>query len=90
MKRAHLVITGLVQGVNFRFRACQEAVVLGVTGWVKNLPNGAVEAVIEGQDLAVDQMIDWCHKGPRSANVRDVQVDWEDFEGKFKEFRTRP
>jgi acylphosphatase len=67
-------VTGRVQGVSFRWYAVQEAARLGVSGWVGNEPDGSVAAHIEGDDAAVDAMVDWCHHGPSYASVRHVAV----------------
>jgi acylphosphatase len=77
MIRAHVWISGKVQGVGYRLSAQSEAVRLGVKGWVKNLPDGRVEAVLEGEKAAVEQMIQWCHSGPTAAVVKDVNVEHE-------------
>lgn len=77
MKRAHVRVHGSVQGVFFRVETRDRARSLGVSGWVRNLPDGAVEAVFEGDDPQVESMIDWCHRGPSGAHVRDVEVAWE-------------
>jgi acylphosphatase len=67
-------VTGRVQGVSFRWYATQEADRLGVAGWVRNEPDGSVAAHVEGDDEAVDAMVDWCRRGPSYAAVRDVAV----------------
>ncbi len=77
MIRTHLWISGKVQGVGYRLSAQNEARKLGVNGWVKNLPDGRVEAVLEGEKTAVEQMMQWCRQGPTSAVVKDVQVQEE-------------
>jgi acylphosphatase len=74
--RAHLVIRGRVQGVWFRGSMQDEAERLGVAGWVRNRPDGAVEAEVEGERAAVDALIAWSHQGPRGARVTDVAVEW--------------
>ena len=84
--RAHLIITGVVQGVYYRATARQEARTLGITGWVKNRTDGAVEAVIEGDRVRVLKFIDWFRQGPPAAQVRDVQVEWGDFRGEYQDF----
>ncbi len=78
---AHVLIYGKVQGVGYRFSTSQTAVSLGINGWVKNLPDGRVEAVFEGREEAVEKMINWCYTGPRSAVVQDVLVRYEQVEG---------
>ena len=67
-------MTGRVQGVSFRWYAVQEAERLGVAGWVGNEPDGSVAAQLEGDDGAVDAMVEWCRHGPSYAAVRDVAV----------------
>jgi acylphosphatase len=72
--RAEIVVRGRVQGVFFRASAQQEALRLGLTGEVRNLPDGSVEAIVEGEKSAVDDFVAWCRRGPPSADVEDVQV----------------
>jgi acylphosphatase len=79
--RAHVFISGRVQGVGYRFSTVEQANRLGVNGWVRNLGDGRVEAVFEGSPQAVEEMICWCHQGPRSARVKDVVVEYEMLEG---------
>ncbi len=79
--RAHVFISGKVQGVGYRFYTSQTAVSLGINGWVKNLPDGRVEAVFEGREEAVEKIINWCYTGPRSAIVQDVLVRYEQTKG---------
>jgi acylphosphatase len=67
-------VTGRVQGVSFRWYAEREARRLGVSGWIRNEPDGSVAGQFEGDDEAVDAMVDWCRRGPSSASVRDVAV----------------
>jgi acylphosphatase len=74
MKAVTVKVTGRVQGVSFRWYAAQEADRLGVTGWVRNEPDGSVAALVEGDDEAVDAMVGWCGHGPSYAAVRDVAV----------------
>lgn len=88
-KRAHLYISGRVQGVFFRATTREEAKKRGVTGWVKNLPDGRVEAIFEGEEEKVNEMIDFCHKGPSSARVDDVEVSWEEYQDEFNRFKIR-
>lgn len=73
-KRIQVVITGRVQGVGFRASCQRQAVGLGLTGWVRNRWDGAVEALLEGPAAAVDAMLDWCWQGPPMAHVTGVEV----------------
>lgn len=74
-KRARIRVTGLVQGVYYRASARERALDLGVSGWVQNTPDGAVELEAHGLADAVDRLIAWCHEGPPGARVREVIVD---------------
>lgn len=85
--RARLLISGRVQGVAFRWETFQAAERCQVSGWVRNLPDGRVEAVAEGSRRNVNDLIDWCRKGPPAARVDSLDIQWEDFSGMFREFR---
>jgi len=87
--RAHVVISGRVQGVFFRSETQDEAVRQGLTGWVRNLPDGKVEAVFEGEKDRVEALIEFCRRGPPGARVTRVEVTWGDFTGEFKSFSIR-
>ena len=84
----HLVISGRVQGVGFRYSISEEAERLGVTGWVRNRRDGTVEAVVDGPPDAVEGMLAWARRGPRGASVTDVQVT--ETTGSFEGFEMRP
>ncbi len=84
--RAHAVISGRVQGVCFRLETRAEAERHGVSGWVKNLADGNVEAVFEGDRKDVDLVLEWCRQGPPISKVTNVEVQQEDFTGKFEGF----
>jgi acylphosphatase len=84
--RAHLIIEGQVQGVLFRHHTQRKALQLGLTGWVKNLPDGSVEAVFEGDKTRVERMVQWCHRGPSEAHVTHVSVTWQDPQETFDRF----
>lgn len=86
MNRAHLIISGRVQGVFFRANTQQKANQLNITGWVKNRWDGKVEAVIEGEKNQVEKLIMWCHHGPAGAIVEEVEVTWEKYQGNFDSF----
>ncbi|MGK7953998.1 MAG: acylphosphatase [Crocosphaera sp.] len=68
-------ITGKVQGVGYRYSTVQEAQRLGIRGWVRNRLDGRVEAIFEGTEPLIEQMVQWCHQGPTSAKVTDVTVE---------------
>ncbi len=85
--RAHVWISGRVQGVFFRAHTKEVAEKLGLTGWVRNLPDGRVEAVFEGEEEAVKEAIEWCKRGPPLARVEKVEVRYEEPTGEFKDFR---
>ena len=72
---------GMVQGVFFRAETRDRARTLGVGGWVRNAPDGSVEAVFEGEHDRVESMVDWCRRGPRGARVDDVDVTWAEPQG---------
>jgi acylphosphatase len=85
--RAHVFISGMVQGVFFRQETRQQAENLGVTGWVRNLYDGRVEAVFEGEEEDVKALVDFCRKGPRGAVITNVDVTFERFAGEFRNFK---
>ena len=85
--RVELVIRGRVQGVFFRQSTKEIAERLGLTGWVRNCPDGSVTAVFEGEIQAIESAITWCRQGPPSARVSDVEVIWGDASGEFPDFR---
>ena len=84
--RAHVIFHGRVQGVFFRANTQRQAVELGLKGWVKNLPDRTVEAVIEGPKPKVEQLIEWCSRRQPMAKVTDAEVTWEDYSGDFDSF----
>lgn len=87
--RAHVWVSGLVQGVFFRWETQALAEELGVKGWVRNLPDGRVEALFEGEEELVKRMVDFCRRGPPGARVERVEVRWEPYQGEFSGFRIR-
>jgi acylphosphatase len=87
MQRMHVVISGRVQGVFFRAYTRETAMTLNLTGWVRNLYDGSVEAVFEGGDTNVQSMLEWCKKGPPHAVVRHVDASEEPYTGEFRDFR---
>jgi acylphosphatase len=84
--RARVIVEGWVQGVFFRHHTQAKALRLGVKGWVKNRRDGCVEAVFEGDRENADQIIQWCHRGPSEARVKNVSVIWEEYTGEFEDF----
>jgi acylphosphatase len=87
--RAHVVVSGRVQGVFFRAATTDEARTREVKGWVRNLPGYQVEAVFEGPEEAVRGIVEWCQEGPPFAAVREVKVQWEEPTGEFEDFHIR-
>jgi acylphosphatase len=84
--RAHVYVTGKVQGVFFRQNTKRQAQSRGVNGWVRNLEDGRVEAIFEGEEEAVKAVVDFCRVGPKAAKVLDVAVAWEPSSGEFQSF----
>ena len=87
--RAHVTVSGRVQGVFFRAETQAMALKEGLSGWVRNLPDGTVEAVFEGEEEAVDRAVEWCRRGPRFARVNHIDVRWEDETGETSRFEVR-
>lgn len=87
MKRMRVLVSGTVQGVWFRESTRKEAERLGVAGWVRNLPDGRVEAVFEGPGSGVEAMVAWCHRGPPNAVVGSVETIPEEPRGEQSPFR---
>jgi acylphosphatase len=85
-----LLITGKVQGVYFRFNLQQITKKYSVVGWVRNLTDGRVEALLEGNKGDVDKVIEWSKMGPENARVDDVKTDYLQYEGKFSDFDIQP
>lgn len=86
---AHVFVSGRVQGVFFRLEAKHEANKRGVKGWVRNLQGGRVEAVFEGEEAAVKELVQFCRRGPQGAIVTSVDVMWENYTNKFEDFQIR-
>jgi len=87
--RAHIFISGRVQGVFYRAFTREIAYNLGLKGWVKNLYDGRVEAVLEGNKKVIEQAIKQCYTGPPGSRVTDIEIHWETFVGDQKEFVIR-
>ena len=86
MKRLHVYISGRVQGVFFRAETQRTAKGFNLTGWVRNIADGHVEALFEGEDTNVDKMIAWCHIGPPAARVEEVLIEEKPYIGEFRDF----
>jgi len=85
--RAHVYVGGMVQGVFFRAETANLAHRLRLTGWVRNLPDGRVEALFEGEKARVDEAVAFCQRGPPGAHVQDLDIRWEESRGEFRDFR---
>lgn len=88
VRRIHAIISGRVQGVFYRASTMDEAIRLGLTGWVKNLADGSVELVAEGPSNSIDALISWCRKGPPHARVTNIEIDEQAPTGEFERFLT--
>ena len=89
MKRVHIVISGYVQGVCFRYFTKIKARKLGLKGFVRNVQNGDVEVVAEGNEKEINEMIDFCRKGPVLSCVANLKLEYEEFKGEFDDFTVR-
>ncbi|MDX1764932.1 MAG: acylphosphatase [bacterium] len=87
--RLHLEIHGRVQGVWFRASTREEALGMGLSGWVRNRANGNVEVTVEGERSAVDRLVAWCRTGPRGASVSKINIREEPYVGEFDTFQVR-
>ena len=85
--RAHVFVSGRVQGVFFRVETRSEAMKRNVAGWVQNTSEGRVEAIFEGDKADVEQLIDFCRRGPPGARVTEIDAQWETYTGEFKAFK---
>jgi acylphosphatase len=87
--RAHVIVTGKVQGVFYRAETVSKAKQLRLTGWVRNLPDGRVEGIFEGEETNVQKMVDFCRRGPPNAYVVDVEVRRQEWKGEFDNFTVK-
>jgi acylphosphatase len=87
--RAKVIVKGIVQGVNFRYYTQRQAVKYNINGWVKNLPDGSVGAVFEGEEHDVAAMVQWCRQGPPSAHVTELIEQPEGYRGEFSSFSVK-
>mgnify|MGYP005846206011 CR=1 FL=1 len=88
-RRARVTVRGRVQGVWFRQSTKNRAQELNLAGWVRNNPDGSVEALFEGEEAAIKAAIEWCRRGPDRARVEDLQLSWEPEEERFGSFSIR-
>lgn len=88
-KRLHIEVSGKVQGVYFRQSTADTARALSLTGWVRNRPDGSVEICAEGDELALQRLLDWSHHGPTSAKVSKISSKWSDAQAEFSDFEVR-
>ena len=89
MITVHLLITGIVQGVFYRQSTNIKALKLDLKGWVKNLDDGRVEAVVEGDKNNINQLIEWAYQGPSNAKVEHVNIQYEEYQDEFDNFSIR-
>jgi len=89
VRKATLIVSGVVQGVSYRYSTKQKADELRLIGFVRNLPDGSVEAVAEGEEEDVERLIEWCKRGPRGARVDKADVEWDEPSGRFAAFSIR-
>lgn len=87
--RAHIIASGRVQGVFFRQHTRRQAEKLNIFGWVKNLGDGKVEAVFEGEKKSLEKIISWARQGPVFGKVNNLEVEWQDYTGEFDSFEVR-
>jgi len=87
LKQLQIMVRGRVQGVFFRASAQREARRLGLCGWVRNRPDGAVEILAEGEEVAIRDLCSWAQKGPGAARVERVDTRWRSYSGDFPDFR---
>ncbi|MCK4497117.1 MAG: acylphosphatase [Candidatus Aenigmarchaeota archaeon] len=87
--RAHVWISGEVQGVFFRSNVRSQAMLREIRGWVKNLPDGRVEALFEGNKDEIEELLEFCKEGPAGANVNNIEVKWEKSTSGFRDFEIR-
>ena len=86
MVRANIIFSGTVQGVGFRFTVQRYAIRLGLKGWVRNTPDGCVEAVFEGEEENINRIIEWCHQGSTHSKVKNVEIKYQEPKNEFSDF----
>ena len=85
--RARVHVDGRVQGVFFRSSVADLSISLGVTGWVRNLMDGRVEVLLEGEKEGVEKVVEYCRRGPPGARVTDFKIYWDEWRGEFPTFK---
>ncbi len=89
MKRMHMVVKGIVQGVYYRYNTAKKANEYELTGWVRNVFDGNVEILCEGREENIGRLVEWCNVGPRGAYVEKVHTEWGVYTGEFSAFEIR-
>jgi acylphosphatase len=89
LKQAHVIISGYVHGVGYRYFIRSNARKLGLTGWVRNTSNGKVEAFLQGTQEQIEEMLGLARQGPMLSEVKDIEVEWEEREEKLEIFEIR-
>ena len=87
MYQVHLIVSGLVQGVCYRANCKEEAIKLNLIGWVRNLSSGEVEVLAQGEKENIENLIEWCKKGPPHARVNNLKIEWQDKTEDLKSFK---
>jgi acylphosphatase len=87
MQRLHVLVFGTVQGVFFRANTVSIATKLGLKGFVRNLPDGSVEIIAEGERQLLQELLDWCSHGPEGAAVTGTKSEWKENKNEFRDFR---
>jgi len=87
--RSHIFVSGKVQGVFLRQNNRKKAAEFRLSGFVRNLQNGKVEAVFEGKKEKIEKIIQWIKKGPETAQIENIEIDWKNYQGEFKNFEIR-
>lgn len=88
-RRVHIFVSGRVQGVFFRSETKEKAQQLGLTGWVRNLADGRVEIVAEGEKEKLEELVNWAKRGPAIARVNGLDLEWEGYQGEFENFEIK-
>ena len=85
--RVHVIISGKVQGVFFRAETLKAATYYNITGWVQNKKDGTVEAVFEGKEQDIVLILEWCKTGSPHSKVKNIDINWDTYQGKFSDFK---